>query len=335
MEREKLYTALFLASLLRVPQSNSAENFRRDGQSGVNYAHFVKNPFQRLNTAVVDSLIVSRTLECTYRCVNHQECYSVNFATASLKCELLNADKFQNWADVVYSETWDHYNIKCELLNADKFQNWADVVYSETWDHYNIKSPCMSNPCQNGTLFCRPNYDQDDYQCVGKPGYSGIFYETERFVNIFIRSEGYDDPGKTSKTGVTYIRVNGTEYSPKRRGDNVVVVDGATGSFLKATSFDTHGDRSSGTRMLDYLNGLSGNKIVLVAVQDQGSHHMSSAIAALKRLGAHDPVQLKYRESFALAGYAGGTKPSWITQKQASKGRGPSEFTLKISLPTV
>lgn len=112
MEREKLYTALFLASLLRVPQSNSAENFRRDGQSGVNYAHFVKNPFQRLNTAVFDSLIVSRTLECTYRCVNHQECYSVNFATASLKCELLNADKFQNWADVVYSETWDHYNVK-------------------------------------------------------------------------------------------------------------------------------------------------------------------------------------------------------------------------------
>lgn len=48
---------------------------------------------------------------------------------------------------------------------------------------------------------------------------------------------------------------------------------------------------------------------------------MSSAIDALKRLGAKNAVQVQLR------------KPSWITQKHASRGKGPSEFTLMISLP--
>ena len=36
----------------------------------------------------------------------------------------------------------------------------------------------MSNP------FCRPNYNQDDYQCVCKPGYSGVFCEKGRFLSL-------------------------------------------------------------------------------------------------------------------------------------------------------
>lgn len=50
------------------------------------------------------------------------------------------------------------------------------------------------------------------------------------FLNIYIRSEGFDDPGKTSRTGKAYIIVNGEDYSPNRRGVNVVTVDGKTGT---------------------------------------------------------------------------------------------------------
>ena len=58
---------------------------------------------------------------------------------------------------------------------------------------------------------------------------------------------------------------------------------------------------------------------------------MSSAIDALKRLGATDPVQLNDRESFALAGYAGVNKPQWNTQKRAKGGHGPSEIFPQIA----
>ena len=50
-------------------------------------------------------------------------------------------------------------------------------------------------------------------------------------VEIHIRSEGCDDPGRTPNTcGFAYIEVNGKDYSPHLRGYNVVVLDGATGN---------------------------------------------------------------------------------------------------------
>ena len=116
MEIEKLYATSVLLIILDVHVSTCAKNFRRDGQQGVNYAQFVKNPSQRLNAAVLASLMVSRPQECTFQCINHQDCYSVNVASVSLNgrhtCELLNADRFYNSADFVQNQSFDHYNIK-------------------------------------------------------------------------------------------------------------------------------------------------------------------------------------------------------------------------------
>lgn len=73
--------------------------------------------------------------------------------------------------------------------------------------------------------------------------------------------------------------------------------------------------------------------IVLVAIGDEGSLHVLPAINALKRLGASDPdVTVKLRESYALIGYAGDNKPSWIEQKSATKANGPSVISSRILL---
>ncbi|XP_022787588.1 protein jagged-2-like [Stylophora pistillata] len=228
----------------------------------------------------------------------------------------------------------------------------------------------MSNPCQQGALFCRPLYSQDDYECVCKPGFTGRYCEadinecssnpcsnggtctdqingyvctcpvwtkgvgceTVRVLDIHVRSEGCEDSGRADPCGQAYIRVDGTDHSPHSRGYNVVVVDGETGAVISAGGFDTHDDSSAGNRLRDYLNGLQGHKIVLVAVQDEASKHMSPAIDAIRRLGATDPVQPDERGSFSLAGYAGVNKPQWITQRRANRGQGPSEIFSKISL---
>ena len=69
-----------------------------------------------------------------------------------------------------------------------------------------------------------------------------------------------------------------------------------------------------------------------MAIQDEGSGFVSQAINALKRVGSTDPVQMAYRGSFALAGYAGLIKPSWVVQKSAKRGKGPSLISVKIPL---
>ena len=74
------------------------------------------------------------------------------------------------------------------------------------------------------------------------------------------------------------------------------------------------------------------SKIVLVATQDNGSKHVSAALNAIERLGATDPILVAWRGSFAFAGYAETNKPSWVTQAQHERYRGPSMMSLVIPL---
>ncbi|KAJ7381936.1 hypothetical protein OS493_038206 [Desmophyllum pertusum] len=152
-----------------------------------------------------------------------------------------------------------------------------------------------------------------------------------RLVDIHLRSEGCDDPGKTPNTcGIAYIKVDGKDYSLHGRGHNVVIVDAKTGAVLEAKSFDTYAVSNAGNSLGSYLDSKNGHQIVLVAVQDSASTYQAPAIDALKRKGATDPV-VDFRGSFALVGYAQAniTRPLWIAQQRRNSGQGPSEISLK------
>ena len=49
-------------------------------------------------------------------------------------------------------------------------------------------------------------------------------------MDMYVRSEGCDDPGNVVKCGRAYIYVNGVDHSLHRRGHNIVVVDAKTGN---------------------------------------------------------------------------------------------------------
>ena len=72
------------------------------------------------------------------------------------------------------------------------------------------------------------------------------------------------------------------------------------------------------------------SKIVLVAIQDSANTYGSVAISALKRLGAREPIILEFRSSFALAGFAGSGLPSWVSQAQNKRYKGPSVLWVTI-----
>ena len=74
------------------------------------------------------------------------------------------------------------------------------------------------------------------------------------------------------------------------------------------------------------------SQIVLVAIQDEGSRYVAPAIKALKRVGATDPIWTDYRGSFALIGYSGVVKPSWVEVGQANRKQGPTELSKAIPL---
>lgn len=153
------------------------------------------------------------------------------------------------------------------------------------------------------------------------------------FLDLFVKSEGCSDVHKTAGTcGIAYIKVQGVERSLQSRGHNIVVVEGATGAFIESQTFDTYTESAAGDQMRDYLNNITGDKIVLIAIQDSASNHSLSAADAFKRLGATDPIFTEYRNSFAFIGYAGENKPLWIAQEQAKAAEGPSTIKLRIPL---
>ena len=69
-----------------------------------------------------------------------------------------------------------------------------------------------------------------------------------------------------------------------------------------------------------------------MAIQDEGSKYVAPAIEALKRVGATDPILTGYRGSFALIGYSGVVKPSWVELGQANRKQGPTELSKAIPL---
>ncbi|XP_022800000.1 uncharacterized protein LOC111337884 isoform X2 [Stylophora pistillata] len=244
-----------------------------------------------------NSVVVSE-FECQLKCIGNNNCKSFNVhpsdGNASRICELNNKTR--------------------QMKPSDFKQKKGSTYYGS------VQASCVDVSHERN----RPT------RCHA--GYKGT--QCQKLVlNVFIRSEACEDPGKaTNSCGFAYIKVNGKDYSPHLRGHNVVVISAVTGSVLASKAFDTFGNSTAGNRLRDHLNSIKGDKIVLIAIQDEGSVYTSPAIDALKRVGATDDLLnvTEYLGSFALVGYAGVDKPAWIAQQNAERGKGPSEISLMI-----
>lgn len=74
------------------------------------------------------------------------------------------------------------------------------------------------------------------------------------------------------------------------------------------------------------------SKIILIAVQDEGSRYLKPAFDALMKIGAHDLDFLNHRGSYALVGYSREKKPSYVQQVQSKGGKGPSVISTTVPL---
>ena len=104
---------LFIIASFNSPRTNS-QSFKRTN-SGVSFSQFVGNPFTRLNASLLATLKVSSLGECTFECINHHHCFSVNFGNRGNEthtCELISTDKFSQPDRFAINQEFHHYNIK-------------------------------------------------------------------------------------------------------------------------------------------------------------------------------------------------------------------------------
>ena len=112
--RAPLILHVFIIASFNSPGANS-QSLQKSSHSGVSFAQFVGNPFTRLNASLLATLQVSSLDECAFECLNHHDCFSINFSKrvhGTRICELINTDKFSQPDRFAISQEFYHYNIK-------------------------------------------------------------------------------------------------------------------------------------------------------------------------------------------------------------------------------
>jgi hypothetical protein len=100
--------------------------------------------------------------------------------------------------------------------------------------------------------------------------------------------------------------VNGVESAPNRRGYDVVAIDPVTGETRWADAFDTHASSEEARRLAAAIGALPGGTIVVAAVRDEASLHLTDeAVAALRSIGAARDIRGLYRTSHLVVGVKG------------------------------
>ena len=56
-----------------------------------------------------------------------------------------------------------------------------------------------------------------------------IFVGVIKALNVTVRSEGANDPGRTQPRGLAHIEVNGKNYAPQSKGFNLAAFDALSG----------------------------------------------------------------------------------------------------------
>lgn len=159
---------------------------------------------------------------------------------------------------------------------------------------------------------------------------------TNGAIEIMVRSEGWADSVMIDKANFPYgkavITVNGVDHSQHKRGYNLVAVDFKTGKVESSKAFDTHGNFRADEDMLNYVKGLPNGKIVIAAIQDDGTSAMyTQGYDALLAVGGKEPFQRNYRGTYALIGYKGTGEVTWINQASKMPGRGPTILRARLT----
>ncbi len=118
------------------------------------------------------------------------------------------------------------------------------------------------------------------------------------------------------------LSVNGIVVEGNHRGHNLAVFDETTGELLATVHFDTHSDQNAAEEMAQFIIGLKPGRIVLVAIDDEGSDAMTeNAHLALEAIGSSLTRQVGARDSWAIIGKKGASTGS-VPEELVKAGEG-------------
>ena len=142
---------IFACTIAGIFANVEGQNFKRDPSQSMRFANFKKNPSTRLVSSFLSSTTVRDLVDCTFECISHPQCYSLNIGKPldeSYWCELIGTDMFKAPENLSASGNFDHYNIevRCNagisvlavLLSPSIEVNLYNVLKTNACFHRNV-----------------------------------------------------------------------------------------------------------------------------------------------------------------------------------------------------
>ncbi|XP_064373332.1 inactive cell surface hyaluronidase CEMIP2-like isoform X2 [Dromaius novaehollandiae] len=110
-----------------------------------------------------------------------------------------------------------------------------------------------------------------------------------------------------------FIKINDKIFLFDSRGIFFVVLDACSGAVVSRQHFDTANGENAANSITDYVQTfIKERSLVLVCSRDLTEMAGSSEMSVFTRLGSAKPIIFHKKGSFAMLGYKGQAKPSWI-----------------------
>ncbi|NXD76591.1 TMEM2 hyaluronidase, partial [Halcyon senegalensis] len=195
----------------------------------------------------------------------------------------------------------------CSQQGCERVKITAHMYPGESWS-------CDPNPFQERPAAAQHPMTQHlagPCRACGAPQLAITSTPSVQYIRIQIQSLRRADIQNHLTSA--FIKINDTVFQFNSRGIFFVVVDVCSGAVVSRRHFDTVTGENAASAITDYVQTfIKERSLVLVCSRDIEVMVGSSELSGFTRLGSAKPIVFHKEGSFAMLGYKGQAKPSWI-----------------------
>ncbi|XP_030352908.1 cell surface hyaluronidase-like isoform X5 [Strigops habroptila] len=195
----------------------------------------------------------------------------------------------------------------CSQKGCERIKIMAHMYPGDSWS-------CDPNPfLERPAATQRPvsQHPAEPCRVCGAPQLAITSTPSVKYIRIQIQSLSRMDIQNHLTSA--FIKINDTVFLFNSHGIFFVVVDACSGAVVSRRHFDTVTGENAASAITDYVQtSIKERSLVLVCSRDIADVMGSSEMTIFTRLGSAKPIVFHKEGSFAMLGYKGQAKPSWI-----------------------
>ncbi|OPJ70480.1 transmembrane protein 2-like [Patagioenas fasciata monilis] len=195
----------------------------------------------------------------------------------------------------------------CSQQGCERIKIMAYMYPGDSWS-------CDPNPFpQRPAAAQRPVSQRPAGPCRACGAPQVAITSTPSFEYVRIQIQSLSRADIQNHLTSAFIKINDTVFLFNSRGIFFMVLDACSGAVVSRRHFATVTGENAANAITDYVQAfIKERSLVLVCSRDIAEEVGSSEMSVFTRLGSAKPIVFHKEGSFAMLGYKGQARPSWI-----------------------